>query len=108
MSLSEAQYNQLTEDTFFAIEEALDDTGADIDCESSGSVMTIDCEVSSTQIIISRQLATREIWLAAKSGGFHCGYQDDQWWCAATGESLQALLSRVCTEQTGESVSLTW
>ena len=55
----------------FSIEEAIDDSGVDIDYENSGGMLTLTCEVNGSQIILSRQPAMREIWLAAQAGGFH-------------------------------------
>ena len=106
--MNEAQYSVIAEQIFTAIEEAIDDSGAPLDYENSGGILTIDCEDSDTQVIISRQIALLQIWVAAKSGGYHCESLDGEWRCSTTGETLQGLLSRVCSEQSDEAVALDW
>lgn len=107
-AMNEAQYSEIAEQTFTAIEEAIDDSGAALDYENNGGILTIDCEDTDTQVIVSRQAPMRQIWVAAKSGGFHCLYEDETWCCTTTGESLQTLLSRVCSEQSEDPVTLDW
>lgn len=106
--MNEAEYSEIAEQTFTAIEEAIDDSGADIDYENAGGILTLTCEDTGSQVIVSRQVAMCQIWVAAKSGGFHCDYKGQAWVCSTTGESLQQLLSRVCTEQSDEAVELSW
>jgi iron-sulfur cluster assembly protein CyaY len=106
--MSDINFEQQVEQILDAIEEAIEDSGADIDFENSSGVLTLTCEDTNTQVIVSRQVAKSEIWVAARSGGFHCQYDGENWVCSTTKETLQALLSRVCTEQSDETVSLDW
>ena len=69
--MTEAQFNQIVDELMFSIEESIDDSGADIDYENTAGMLTITCEANGSQIILSRQPALGEVWLAAKSGGFH-------------------------------------
>jgi CyaY protein len=50
-----------------------------------------------------------EIWLAARSGGFHFKLQSeagvDAWCNTVSGELLSVMLSEACTAQSGEAVS---
>jgi CyaY protein len=69
--MNEAEFNQIVDDLMFSIEESIDNSGADIDYENSAGMLTITCEANGSQIILSRQPAMGEIWLAARSGGFH-------------------------------------
>jgi CyaY protein len=103
--LNETEFTLVVDHLFLAIEEALDDSGADIDYENSGGIITITCEANGSQIILSRQPAIGEVWVAAKSGGFHLKQAKQDWVCGTTGENLPALLSRVLSEQCGESVA---
>ncbi len=105
-TISEAQFQQLADDLYMQIEDALDDCEVDIDCEASGSVLTLLCEDTDTQVIISRQPVSKEIWVAARSGGFHCAYKKGDFICSTTGEALEALLNRVLTEQSESEVVL--
>ena len=68
--MTEAEFNQIVDELVFTIEESIDDSGADIDYENSAGMLTITCDVNGSQIILSRQPAMAEIWLAARSGGF--------------------------------------
>lgn len=111
-TMNEAQYSELAEQTFHAIEAAveaaIDTAEAALDYENNGGILTIDCEDTDTQVIVSRQIALLQIWVAAKSGGFHCAREDGGWRCTTTGEMLTALLSRVCSEQSDAPVVLDW
>jgi len=104
--VKESEFDALADKVVLAIEAAIDVSGADIDCESSGGVLTLTCENNASKIILSRQPALAQIWLAAKSGGYHFNYCDGVWLCTVERTSLSALLSRVCSEQTGSLVDL--
>ncbi len=102
--MNETEFNQLADDLMMAIEEAVDDSGADIDYENTAGVLTLTMEVNGSKVIVSRQPAIAQIWVAAKSGGYYFNHCDDGWLCTTTHETLQALLSRVCKEQSGETL----
>lgn len=104
--MNETIFSELADDLMLAIEEAIEDGGVDIDYETSAGVMTLTIEVNDSKVIVSRQPAMKQIWVAAKSGGYHCDFESGEWRCRTTDESLQTLMSRVCTEQAGEDVSL--
>jgi CyaY protein len=103
--MNEAEYNQLVDELMFSIEESIDDSGADIDYENSAGMLTITCENNGSQIILSRQPATGEIWLAAKSGGFHFKLEQGEWRNTVNNELLGTMLSEACAAQSGETVS---
>jgi|TARA_B110000977_G_scaffold46136_1_gene62736 CyaY protein len=103
--MNEAQFNELVDELMFSIEESIDDSGADIDYENSAGMLTITCEGNGTQIILSRQAAVGEIWLAAKSGGFHFKLKEDVWCNTVSGVPLIEMLSQACLAQSGETVS---
>jgi CyaY protein len=111
--MNEAEFNQTVDELMFAIEESIDNSGADIDYENSAGMLTITCEANGSQIILSRQPAMAEIWLAARSGGFHFRLQateknstTEQVWCnTQSGELLSTMLSEACLAQSGETVS---
>jgi CyaY protein len=103
--MNEAQFNQLVDELMFSIEESIDNSGADMDYENSAGMLTITCENNGTQIILSRQAAVGEIWLAAKSGGFHFKLQDGVWCKTVSGVPLIDMLREACLAQSGEAVS---
>jgi len=104
--MKESDFNLLVDDLMLALEESIDDSGVDIDYETSAGVMTLTIEADGSKVIISRQPAMSQVWVAAKSGGFHFNRAGDVWQCSSTSETLGELLGRVCTEQAGEQVQL--
>ena len=103
--MTEAEFNERVDDDLERIEEALDHIDTDIDAEINGSVLTLTCENGSA-IIFSRQSASQELWMAARSGGYHFRLQNNSWCCTKTGDSLKKLFADVTLEQAGEAVSV--
>lgn len=101
--MNTSQYHELVDAQWMAIEEGIDESGADIDYETSGNVLTLDFEDRS-QIIINRQEPMKEIWLASRSGGFHFGYQDGEWICSKTGMPFMEMVKQECSKHAGETV----
>lgn len=73
-----AEFHQQIEQVWNEIEEQIDEQGCDVDCEIQGAVMTLTFDDDS-QIVINKQEAMLELWLASKLGGFHFAYRDGQW-----------------------------
>ncbi len=89
-----------------ALEAASESGGGDFDFETKpGGIIEIEFE-SGTKIIVNRHVAAREIWLAAKSGGFHFRPESGRWVGTRDGEELMAALSRTVSEQAGVKVVL--
>ena len=103
--MTEAQFNQLVDELMFSIEESIDDSGAHLDYENTAGMLTITCEANGSQIILSRQPALAEIWLAARSGGFHFKLDNNTWKNTVSGEPLIKMLSNACLDQSGEQVN---
>lgn len=97
--MNETEFNQLADELMLSIEESIDDSGADIDYENTAGVMTLTIEANGSKVIVSRQPAMAQIWVAAKSGGYYFNLSGDDWVCTTTSEILQVLLARVCEEQ---------
>lgn len=106
--MTETEFHDLADQTIEDIQTAIDDSGADIDYEESGGVLTLEFE-NGSKIIFSKQPPVKQLWMAAKSGGFHFDYDEStQRWMLDSGahEELYAMLSRLASEQGGEAVSL--
>lgn len=89
-----------------ALEAAIDHSGADFDFETKpGGIIEIEFG-NGSKIIVNRHAAAREIWLAAKSGGFHFRPEGGRWVGTRDGEELMAALSRTLSEQAGTEVKL--
>ncbi|WP_297187476.1 iron donor protein CyaY [uncultured Porticoccus sp.] len=97
--MTEIEFTQLADELMLSVEDAIEDSGLDIDYESAGGVLTLTIEAENSKVIISRQPTMSQIWLAARSGGFHLDHLDQTWRCTTTGETFEALLNRVCREQ---------
>jgi len=89
-----------------ALEVASESGVADFDFETKpGGVIEIEFE-NGSKIIVNRHGAAREIWVAAKSGGYHFRPEDGRWLGTRDGEELLAALSRTVSEQAGVRVAL--
>lgn len=102
--MNEAEFNRAADALMRTIEDELDAQGVDIDTECAGGVLTLVCEANGSRIILSRQPALAQIWLAAKSGGFHFEFCNDNWIATTGGESLATVLGRVCSAQAGAPI----
>ncbi len=102
--MTESEFNELADAVFARIEHAIDASNADIDYDSNGTVLEIEFG-DGGKIIINRHVPNREIWLAARSGGFHYGYQDGQWLSQRDDSELFARLGELVQQATGERLN---
>ncbi|EPL14617.1 iron donor protein CyaY [Pseudomonas sp. TH05] len=100
MSLTEARFHDLVDTTQQMLEDIFDESDLDIDLESSAGVLTVKFE-NGSQVIFSRQEPLRQLWLAARSGGFHFDYDEEseRWMCDKSEEQLGEMLERIVEEQ---------
>ena len=59
---------------------------------------------ASSKIIVNTQAPMQEIWVAARSGGFHYKYDGSIWRNTRDGSELFATLSAAVGEQAGTAV----
>jgi CyaY protein len=104
--LAESEFHRRVDAVLSAIERAVDESGADIDTELTGGILTLSFQ-NGSKIIVNRQTPNREIWVAAKSGGYHFRFDGAQWVDTRGGDGLDALLVRVIGEQSGDVMSIT-
>lgn len=89
-----------------ALEAASEDGEAGFDVETKpGGVLEVEC-ANGSKIIINRHVAAREIWLAAKSGGYHFRPVAGRWQATRDAEDLLAAIARTLAEQTGTKIDL--
>lgn len=105
--MNDSTYYQLADALMLMLEERLDayDGNSDIDYETQGGVMTLSFE-NGSKIIINRQAPLHQIWLAAKSGGYHFCYEKSKWICDRSGTDFWQVLSEACSLQAGEKITL--
>lgn len=105
--MDEGEYGRLADTVMQRIEEGLDAAGGDLDYElAAGGVLEIAC-ADGSKIVVNRQAAAREIWVAARSGGFHYRWDGAHWRDTRSGEELFAALERLLAEQGAGRVRLT-
>ncbi len=105
--MDESEFNVLADAELMRIEAALESSGAEIDIEPKpGGVLEVEFE-NGSKIIINRHSAAREIWVAARSGGFHFKPSEGGWIATRDGAELYGLLARLVSEQAGHPVSVT-
>ena len=102
MSLTEARFHDLVDATQQVLEDVFDDSGLDMDLENSAGVLTAKFE-GGQQLIFSRQEPLRQLWLAAREGGFHFDYdeQESRWKCDSSDELLSEMVQRLTQVYTG-------
>ncbi len=103
--VQESEFNQKVDDILSVIEEAVENCDADLDWDLAGGILTIEC-TNGTQVIVNRQGPTQQIWVAARSGGFHFDFDADKDLWLQNHLELFALLNQALSEQTGETVKL--
>jgi CyaY protein len=108
--MTESEFLVLAEGVLETIETALERAAStgdlDIECSRTGNVLEIEFIDSDSKIIVNSQAPMQEIWVAAKSGGFHYKRDGDRWINTRDGSELFASLSKMAGEQAGITVVL--
>lgn len=105
--MDDKEFEHLAGETLALIEARLEASGADLDFElAPGGILEIDF-ADDSKIIVNRHAVNKEIWVAAKAGGFHFRHDGGRWVDTRDGEELFAKLSALASRQAGEPVELT-
>jgi CyaY protein len=80
-----------------------DETEADVDNQRTGGMVTLTFS-NSSQIIINLQKPLHEVWMAAKSGGYHYRWVDGQWQDTKGQGEFFAALAHHATAQSGQDL----
>jgi CyaY protein len=103
--MTDPEYMDRAEAALAAIERSCDrindESDVDIDNQRVGGMITITFR-NGSQLIVNLQKPLQEIWLAARSGGYHYRQDDGAWRDTKTGEELFGNLSREATLQAGQ------
>lgn len=100
------EFEALAERALERVEAALEASGVDADVErKEGGVLEIEF-ADGSKMIVNRHGAAREVWVAARAGGFHFRWDGTQWRDTRAGDELFAVLSRLVSEQSGQPVLL--
>jgi CyaY protein len=104
--MDEREFEALAGKTLERIERALDESGVDAQPElKEGGVLELEFDDGS-RIVVNRHSAAREIWVAARSGGFHFRWDGSAWRDTRSGTELFAALSKLVSAQSGTGVIL--
>jgi CyaY protein len=106
---TDTEFLRLADATLAAIGAALDDaiadSDADVDWSLNDGILEIECEDGS-KLILNRHVANRELWVAARAGGFHFRPQDLVWRDTRGGSLLADVLADQLRVQAGLTVTL--
>ena len=102
--MNESDFHRAVDAVLARIESSLEaEDRLDLDLESG--ILTVTCPDSS-RVIVNRQTPNREIWVAARSGGFHFAHRDGEWRDTRSGDELFASLARIIEAQAGVQAKL--
>jgi CyaY protein len=108
--MTESEFLKQAETTLGRIEAQLeglaDDSDLDVECTRSGNVLEIEFIDNGSKIIVNSQAPMQELWVAAKSGGFHFKELGGKWIGTRDGAELFAALSQMISAQGGIEVEL--
>lgn len=100
--MNDYEFNQLADSALTQIETAIDECGVDVN--RSDNLLEVEFD-NGSKIIINRHDTNQEIWVAAKSGGFHYAWQGNAWRSGRDNSELCARLTELFADQ-GETLKL--
>lgn len=108
--MTESEFLALADQVLGTIESSLerlaDSTDLDVECSRSGNVLEIEFVDNGSKIIVNSQAPMQEMWVAARSGGFHYRYVDGKWLNTRDQSELFESLSKMISMQGGVDVVL--
>ena len=103
--MTESEFLDLTDSLLESLQNALDDAQLDVDYQLNGGVLELEFD-NGAKMVINRHVPNREIWVAARLGGFHFGLDAAGLWVnTRDGSELTDLVSRLVSETAGERFS---
>ena len=104
--MTPSEFDSLADATLERIARAVEESGADCECEPKGSgVLELEF-ADGSRIVVNRHSAARQIWVAARSGGYHFRWDGSNWVDTREGGELLAALSKLVSEQSNRAVVL--
>lgn len=101
--LTDARYHDLVAAALASVESTIDrwlqDDVVDIDTQRTGGLLELTFP-NGSKIVLNAQPPLHELWMAARSGGFHYK-QVDGCWLDRDGREFFAALSACASEQAG-------
>jgi CyaY protein len=104
--MDDSEFNALAGQALARIDAALEASEADLDFElAAGGVLEIEF-ADRSKIIVNRHGVAKEIWVAARAGGFHFRWDGAAWRDTRDNAELMEKLSALASQQAGEPVDL--
>jgi CyaY protein len=103
--MDESEFHARADAALAAIERAIEAVDIDADTERSGGVLTVEL-ADGSKIVVNTQAPMQQIWVAARSGGFHFVWSEGAWRDTRDGRELFAALSSIVSSQGGAAVVL--
>lgn len=104
--LTETEYEGIAQQTLLQIEQRIETDATDIEFETENEILTLEFPDHS-RIIINKQRPLKQIWVAARSGGFHYDYHPQKgMWLRAGNHELFTDLETFASEQLKAPVRL--
>ncbi len=108
VSLSDSDYARETSALLSRIEAAcdrwLDEDVIDVDTHRTGGLLEL-VFPDRSKIVINTQPPLQEMWLAARSGGYHYQWDGQAWRDTRDGHELLQMLSRQASAQGGRELA---
>jgi CyaY protein len=105
--MTDPEYQTHAERLLATVESCCDQlneaTDADIDNQRSGGMVTLTL-ANRSQLVVNLQKPLHEVWLAAKSGGYHYKFHGAHWRDTKTDAEFWAQLTRCASEQAGQNL----
>lgn len=102
--MTDSEFLELADRLYQKIEDKIEVSGADIDSDQNGALLTLEFE-NRTKLIINRQQPLHQIWLATLENGHHYDYINGAWIDDRSGVNFLHFLSAAIAKQSGEKVS---
>lgn len=104
--MTPSEFESLADAMLERIARAVEESGADCDCEPKASgVLELEF-ADGTRIVVNRHSVAQEIWVAARSGGYHFRFDGSKWVDTRDKRELLAALSELIAGQSGGAVVL--
>jgi len=103
--MNESEFNENIDELMMSIEDQIEELGYSIDYETTSGILTLTMN-NQSQIIINRQASHFQLWLAAKSGGYHFEFHDGNWIDTKSQNDFYTILNQCIFDQSGENLDL--
>lgn len=103
--MTETEFLNHSDALFAHIEDCLDEGGWDFDYQTQGNVLTIEAD-DGTQIIVNRHTPNQELWIAAKSGGYHFSHHNGSWLSTRDNSEFFHVLNQALSAAAGEAIAI--